>query len=69
MLLDLTFTRGRVMRIRVLLAESQAVFAKRLGVREDMVSRYETGKAVPMQAKVLKALPEAEQETERKILK
>jgi len=67
MLLDLTFTRGRVMRIRVLLAESQAVFAKRLGVREDMVSRYETGKAVPMQAKVLKALLEAEQEAEGKI--
>lgn len=60
---DLDFSPERVMRIRVALGESQKVFADRIGVTTNSVCRYETGQAKPTQARVLKALLEAEAET------
>ena len=58
--LSLDFDAARVKRIRVLLGETQAQFAKRLSVSPDMVHRWEAGKAEPMRGPVLKALLDAE---------
>ena len=62
--LDLNFTPERVKRIRILLGLSQQDFANKLGIKINMVTRYETGKAEPMRGPVLKALLDAEREAE-----
>ena len=61
---SIVFDRDRVKWIRIRLGESQAAFARRVGVDPDMVSRWERG-AVPTQARVLKALLDAEKEIEK----
>ena len=54
------FTPQRVKHIRIMLGETQAQFAKRLGVSGDMVHRWEVGKSEPMRGPILKALLDAE---------
>ena len=61
---DIVFGIERMKWIRVRLGESQQEFAERIGVDSNMVSRYETGHAKPTQARVLKALLEAERAAE-----
>ena len=58
--ISLVFDRARVLRIRVLLGETQEAFAKRLNVSTNMIGRWETGKSTPMRGPVLKALLDAE---------
>lgn len=57
------FDRERVKWIRIRLGETQSAFARRIGVETNMVCRWEAG-AVPTQARILKALLEAEKEAE-----
>lgn len=57
---SLTFDGDRVKRIRIQLGETQQQFAQRLGVRRQMVDRYECDKSVPRSGPVLKALLQAE---------
>ena len=54
----------RIKWIRIQLGETQAAFARRIGVDPDMISRYENGHVKPLQARVIKALLEAEKEAE-----
>lgn len=60
--ISLDFTPERIKFIRVRLGETQAQFAKRVGVSGDMVHRWETGRSEPMRGPTLKGLLDAESE-------
>ena len=61
---DVVFGIERIKWIRIQLGESQQQFAERLGVDSNMISRYENGHARPVQAKIIRALLQAEHEVD-----
>ena len=60
---DYSFTPQRVKGIRITLGLTQQAFADKLGVNVNMVSRWEAG-ATPSSGRILKALLDAERESE-----
>lgn len=56
------FSPERVKRIRIAFGETQEVFAARLGVAVNMISRWETGETEPRNVRSIKALLDAERE-------
>lgn len=61
---DLDFTPERVKGIRIALGESQEQFGGRIGAVTNMVNRWERGRSKPTQARILRALLEAEKEAQ-----
>ena len=62
MTVDFDFTPNRIKRIRVALGLTYPEFGERVGVSKNTPGRWERGESIPTQARVLKALLEAEEQ-------